>query len=585
MCLFVEELVTQSGKILIVDGDLSTRKALFDYLTETGYEVVVAANGKSALAKVRSQFFNVVLVDLQMPQPDGLTLVSKLSDEDPNLPIVALSGTGILHDVVEAMRIGAWDHIAKPIEDMDAVGVVIERVVDKAKLIAERDRYQQEIERLNRSLEAEVERQTQSLLMQNRRLKALNRVAHAISHSLELDAMLDRTLDAAVSAMDADAGVIRLLNPSTGYLYVVSSCGLEDGALASVAPVTLGESICGDVALHGHLRMGRRLPTTEWPVEVGTQDLKGFVYVPLRVSGGSEVFDDQWKDGQSIVGTLAVFQRTAREFSQDHIELLMNIGTQLGLAVTRAQYAADLRYANVQLEEANEELRELDMLREQFIQNVAHELRTPLALVRGYVEMLAGGDLTSSERDLAVRIASERVRSLVELVEAITTLQDLDTHPLSISDVDLSELIDMACQMTAQRAAATDVTLRNVASTTMPPVPGDFTRLAQALHQLLDNACKFSESGSEVRIDTQLSQDSSYVLISVADTGIGILPEEHERIFERFYQVDGSPSRRYGGTGLGLALVKEIAEGHNGWVSLESEPGEGSIFTFALPFQ
>jgi signal transduction histidine kinase len=578
----VEELVTRSGKILIVDGSPSIGNSLADHLTGIGYDTFVIENGGEALAKTKSQLFDAILIDLQIRQPDGLSVISKLVDESPDLPVIAVSGTGVLHDVVEAMRIGAWDHITKPIEDMNAVAVVLERVLDKADLIAERDRYQQEIERLNRSLETEVERQTQSLLAQNRRLKALNRVAHAISHSLELDVMLDRALDAAVSAVDADAGVIWLLNPSTGYLYVVSSCGVETDALVSTTPVMLGESICGDVALNGHLRMGRRLPRDAWSVEIGNQRLKGFIYVPLRASGGSKI-NHQWKDGQTIVGTLAIFQQAAQEFPAHHIELLMNIGTQLGLAVTRAQYAADLRYANAQLEEANEELRELDMLREQFIQNVAHELRTPLALVRGYVEMLAGGDLTSSERDLAVRIASERVRSLVELVEVITTLQDLDTHPLMMSEVDLSELVEMACQMTAQRAAATGVQLHSNVSDTVPSISGDFKRLAQALHQLLDNACKFSESGSEVFIEPQISEDEEYILLSVTDRGIGIPDEEHDRIFERFYQVDGSPSRRYGGTGLGLALVKEIAEGHNGWVELDSTLGEGSTFTIGLP--
>lgn len=574
--------MTRSGKILIVDGSPSIGNSLADHLTGIGYDTFVIENGGEALAKTKSQLFDAILIDLQIRQPDGLSVISKLVDESPDLPVIAVSGTGVLHDVVEAMRIGAWDHITKPIEDMNAVAVVLERVLDKADLIAERDRYQQEIERLNRSLEAEVERQTQSLLAQNRRLKALNRVAHAISHSLELDVMLDRALDATVSAVDADAGVIWLLNPSTGYLYVVSSCGVETDALVSTTPVMLGESICGDVALNGHLRMGRRLPRDAWSVEIGNQRLKGFIYVPLRASGGSKI-NHQWKDGQTIVGTLAIFQQAAQEFPAHHIELLMNIGTQLGLAVTRAQYAADLRYANAQLEEANEELRELDMLREQFIQNVAHELRTPLALVRGYVEMLAGGDLTSSERDLAVRIASERVRSLVELVEVITTLQDLDTHPLMMSEVDLSELVEMACQMTAQRAAATGVQLHSNVSDTVPSISGDFKRLAQALHQLLDNACKFSESGSEVFIEPQISEDEEYILLSVTDRGIGIPDEEHDRIFERFYQVDGSPSRRYGGTGLGLALVKEIAEGHNGWVELDSTLGEGSTFTIGLP--
>jgi two-component system phosphate regulon sensor histidine kinase PhoR len=84
-------------------------------------------------------------------------------------------------------------------------------------------------------------------------------------------------------------------------------------------------------------------------------------------------------------------------------------------------------------------------------------------------------------------------------------------------------------------------------------------------------------------IEPQISEDEEYILLSVTDRGIGIPDEEHDRIFERFYQVDGSPSRRYGGTGLGLALVKEIAEGHNGWVELDSTLGEGSTFTIGLP--
>jgi signal transduction histidine kinase len=152
-----------------------------------------------------------------------------------------------------------------------------------------------------------------------------------------------------------------------------------------------------------------------------------------------------------------------------------------------------------------------------------------------------------------------------------------------MSEVDLSELVEMACQMTAQRAAATGVQLHSNVSDTVPSISGDFKRLAQALHQLLDNACKFSESGSEVFIEPQISEDEEYILLSVTDRGIGIPDEEHDRIFERFYQVDGSPSRRYGGTGLGLALVKEIAEGHNGWVELDSTLGEGSTFTIGLP--
>jgi two-component system phosphate regulon sensor histidine kinase PhoR len=114
-------------------------------------------------------------------------------------------------------------------------------------------------------------------------------------------------------------------------------------------------------------------------------------------------------------------------------------------------------------------------------------------------------------------------------------------------------------------------------------VPGDFTRLSQALHQLLDNACKFSPEGTAVSIAAQVDGDEGVVRISVADHGIGIPAEEHERIFERFYQVDGSLTRRYGGTGLGLALAKEVVEAHSGRIGVESEVGVGSTFTMYLP--
>jgi signal transduction histidine kinase len=130
-----------------------------------------------------------------------------------------------------------------------------------------------------------------------------------------------------------------------------------------------------------------------------------------------------------------------------------------------------------------------------------------------------------------------------------------------------------------------DIELRCEQLADLPTFPGDFTKLSQALHQLLDNACKFSPEGTAVTITAQVDSDEGAVCISVADQGIGISPEEHERIFERFYQVDGSLARRYGGTGLGLALAREIVEAHGGEVSVESEVGVGSTFTICLPLE
>ena len=253
------------------------------------------------------------------------------------------------------------------------------------------------------------------------------------------------------------------------------------------------------------------------------------------------------------------------------------------MAVARAQYAADLRNANVELERVNAQLRRMDTMREQFIQNVAHELRTPLALVRGYVEMLSEGDLEKEEQEMALDVTRRRVETLVDLVEAISTLQDISSRPLKIEQIEPFELLRTARGMIGQRSVAAGIDLQTECPPDLTSFPGDFTRLAQALHQLLDNACKFSPDGGVVTLAARATDDE--MVISVADQGIGIPPEEHDRIFERFYQVDGSMSRRYGGTGLGLALVKEVIEAHSGRVEVTSDGDSGATFAVYLPLR
>jgi signal transduction histidine kinase/CheY-like chemotaxis protein len=567
---------SMATKILIVDDELLVRRALAEHLAGCGYETVTAADGVEGLAKARAERFDVMLVDLRMPRVDGLEVIAMLREEQPELPMVVVSGAGVLEDAVEAMRRGAWDYVTKPIQDIGEIAVVVERVLEKARLIAERDRYRRELEQLNRSLEAEVSRQTVNLLVQNRRLMALNRVSYAISDPLDLDTMLNRAIDAAVAAFEADGGVVRLIDSATDHLVIAAARGLPESYLASAQAIPLGQGIIGRVAQEGRPCTGEDFATDPWLAPLQDEGFRSFLCAPFRAGSESD-------RKHPIVGILGILTRTERDFDTNEVDLLTTIGNQIGVAVARVQYAADLKRTNVRLEQANVELRTLDTLREQFIQNVTHELRTPLALVHGYVEMLAQGELGPGEQKMALDVTSRGVEKLVELVEAVTTLQDLGSQPLRIGEITLAELVHTACQMASQRASATDIELRCDYPADIAPFPGDFTRLTQALYQLLDNACKFSPEGSVVTITGQMAPAGDAICISVADQGIGIPPEEHLHIFKRFYQVDGSITRRYGGAGLGLALVKEIVEAHRGTVGVESDVGAGSTFTICLP--
>jgi signal transduction histidine kinase/DNA-binding response OmpR family regulator len=556
-------------RILIVDDEPLLRRAMADYLAECGYETSTAADGAEGLAQARAEQFDVVLVDLRMPRVDGLEVIATLHAEQPELPIVVISGTGVLSDAIAAMRRGAWDYITKPIQDVDEIVVVVERVLERAHLVAERDRYQRAIEELNRSLEAEVARQTHDLRVQYRELAALNRVSYAISEPLDLDTALDRAIDAAIAAIEADGGIVQLLNPVTDQLVVAATRGLAESYSPSTQTIPLGQGIVGQVAKSGRPQVGSDFANDPWLVTLSkTTKFRSFLFVPLRAS-------------QEILGTLGAVRETEQAFDARKVELLASIGNQIGVTVARAQYAADLQRANAELAQANAELRSLDTLREQFIQNVAHELRTPLALAHGYVHLLSQGDLTAEEQQTAIDVVSKRMQGLANLIESITTLQDLDNEPLHIEPIMPAELIQTACRMAAQRASSAGIRLRNLCPSDLPAFPGDFTKLVQTLHQLLDNACKFSPEGSTVSVSLEMTETN--IIISVVDEGTGIPSAEQSRIFDRFYQVDGSPSRQYGGIGLGLAIAREIVEAHGGEITVISTVGEGSTFTITLP--
>lgn len=569
-------------RILVADDEPLIRKALADYLTSCGHEVVPAVDGAEALRLALAEPFDLVLLDLRMPRMHGLEVIASLSTERPRLPVVVVSGAMVLDDAVEALRRGAWDYVSKPIYDLNEIGVVLDRVWDRAHLVAERDHYQHELERVNRSLQAEVARQTENLRAQNAYLKAMNRVAQAISQALELDTMLARVVEAVIDAVSVEAAFVLLLNPATDCLYLAALQGLSQGALPFPQPLALGEGVLGAAAQEGRVRTG----TAEANVstsEVVPQGFASYAFIPLRSMAGLRGQESEQRSGQSILGILGVYGRRHAGLDLRALRLLNTVGNQLGIAITRAHYAADLTRANVELEMANADLRRLDALREQFIQNVAHELRTPLALVHGYVDLLAEGGLSKAEQARALEVAKARVSALVELVASITTLQDLSTEPLAVTEISMSQLLETACKLAMQRAMAAQVSVEWQDGGEIPRFAGDFSRLVQALYQLLDNSCKFSAAGTTVTVTPGLSVDRNFVTIEVRDQGYGIPPHEHERIFERFYQIDGSATRRYGGTGLGLALVKEIAEVHGGWVSVDSEVGVGSAFTIALP--
>lgn len=238
-----------------------------------------------------------------------------------------------------------------------------------------------------------------------------------------------------------------------------------------------------------------------------------------------------------------------------------------------------------ELRRALERLTELNQIKANLISNVSHELRTPLAHIKGYVELVAEEQLgpLSSEQEQALAVvqrASERLERLIEdLIEFSTASRG--GIRLSLDRVDLPLLAQSVLANAGDKAQKAGVTLVQHVHPELPPLRADPERLGWVLHQLVDNGIKFTPPGGQVEISAQ--REGDLVEVSVHDSGIGIPDERVDEIFEPFHQLDGSPTRRYGGTGLGLALVRLILEAHGTEMSVTSSQGEGSRFSFHLP--
>jgi signal transduction histidine kinase len=246
----------------------------------------------------------------------------------------------------------------------------------------------------------------------------------------------------------------------------------------------------------------------------------------------------------------------------------------------------ELQDKNRQLEESFGKLKELDRLKSNFLATMSHELRTPLTSVIGYSEMMLeglGGPLTGEQREY-LGIIMEKGENLLQLITSILDITKIEAGRvrLVMSEVEMGQLVRDAVSTVLPHARKKGLTLHCEQAADMAKVLCDREKVRQCLINLVSNAVKFTPSGGTVTVGaSELSGER--VALFVADTGIGIPAEHLQKVWDVFYQVDGSSTREYGGAGLGLAIVKSFVEAHGGEVQVRSTPDTGSTFTMVFP--
>jgi two-component system phosphate regulon sensor histidine kinase PhoR len=229
-------------------------------------------------------------------------------------------------------------------------------------------------------------------------------------------------------------------------------------------------------------------------------------------------------------------------------------------------------------------LRRLETLRQEFVANASHELKSPVTAIRGYAETMLDDQTMDSETrhrfTQSILAESLRLEALLGDMLALSRLEQGDLIG-EMSTVSLRRLVEDVAASCRTGADIQDIAFSVELATDDLQVRGNAQALTTALRNLIDNALKYTPAGGRVQVKLRCAGDRA--VIEVADSGIGIDPEHHERIFERFYRVDKARSRELGGTGLGLAIVKHTVLTHGGEISLYSAPGKGSVFTVSLP--
>jgi signal transduction histidine kinase len=409
------------------------------------------------------------------------------------------------------------------------------------------------------------------------RLRILLEVIKAISAETDFDRLLQLIMEETNRAMDADRSTLFLVDAGRGELWSRVALGLEHQEIRFKSHL----GIAGHVATSGevlNIPEAYEDPRFNQGVDKKTgYRTKSILCIPVRNKPGT------------IIGVLQVLNKKSGAFSAADEEMLDALASQAAIALENAKLYEELRCAYA-------ELKQLDAMKGNFLANISHELRTPMAPIIGYVEMLLSGrpgPLTDRQRS-HLHVVEQAIQRLQGLIEDLLAFVQMDQGELAaqIRRYAIGPLLEERVQVVLPRATEKGLTVDVSLPPELPDAQMDPTHIGRALMLMLDNAIKFTSSGGQITVgakavvapdDAPSTWRHGYVEVSISDNGIGIPADKIHRIFEKFYQVDASATRSYGGTGLGLALVKQIMDAHDTQVEVESTVGVGSTFRFRLP--
>jgi len=541
--------------VLIVDDEVNVLEILRDFLTDQSYEVETAGSGEEGIEKLRTRDFDLVVADINLPGIDGLEVVRTAKAHDENICVIVVTGFASTSTAIEALRQGAYDYVTKPF-DLREVAQIVERALERRRLTIENRRLLRSLTEVNIELQRHEQDLKEQVKAKTRRITTLYEAGRQINASLDLEDSVRIVLSKALELTGAREAMIFLLEESNNTFTLKMSTGGAVGDPESWK-FKKGEGLHGKVVESQIPVIVSDSSTVKDDAVIEKAAFRSQIIVPLVSKG-------------VVIGTLDVLDKEPRKFGKDDEEILTLYGAQAANAIANAQLF--------------NKMKELDRLKSDFVAVVSHEIRTPLTSIKGSLELLTdtpGFEYTQDQREL-LEICQANTERLTVLVNDILDFSKMESSKISmhLERSEVRTMLETAVHDIEKQAKCREQIIRTEVPDHPVYVSADPNRIVQVLTNLIGNAIKFSDPGREIKITVR--EDRDFVEIGVADQGPGIRNEDIPKLFEKFRQLDGSSTRRVGGTGLGLVICKRIVEQHGGRIWVESELGKGSVFRFTL---
>jgi signal transduction histidine kinase/DNA-binding response OmpR family regulator len=543
--------------VLVVDDETELLEVLKDFFETAAYNLDLCSTGEEAIAHLREKVYDVVVTDINLPGVDGLEVLRLAKELDENVSVILITGNATVFNAIEALRKGAFDYLTKPFDLFD-LEKVVQKALERRRLSEENKRLLEHLKKANTELQRHEEILKEQVALATERLKTLYEIGQEITSSLNLNRTLERIMEKSTQLTRSSAGLLLLGEENGNHI----QCKLAKGP--GIPDQEKLESLSWSGGIVG-LAIQTRKPVIENDVSASPDDepLKGLgarsaLVVPLLQEG-------------RVQGLIVVLDKTTGPFLPADEEILTLFASQAAIAIHNARVF--------------EKIKELDRMKSDFVAVVSHELRTPLTSIKGSLEILADERYfqVSEQQAELLEICRANVDRLESLINDILDFSKLESSRLStnMALTDLGRVLRNAAASLETMVKSRKQRLVVEIPEEMPTMLVDEMRIVQVVNNLVSNAMKFSEEGTTITLRAEALPDG--VVVSIQDQGVGIAPENLDKLFQKFSQVDSSSTRKAGGTGLGLIISKGIVEEHGGRIWVESEVGKGSTFSFWLP--